>query len=121
MKKKLNKEKIWMIVLIAAAIVFLVVGVVKIAEANYLMVGTSLISTIVFLWIGMKFYYRKLNFDRPNDGLNTFLPIGFAFTIVGGSGFINAGIWGFGLTLMLIALLFSPKQDETLEEEQNAG
>lgn len=110
-----------MIALAATALVFLVIGIVKIIEMDYLMATTSLITSLVFSLIALNFFKGKINFNQPNDGLNFFLPIGFAFTIIGGSGFINAGVWGFGLTLVIVGLLFSPKKNETIEEKENAG
>ena len=121
MKKKINKEKIWLIALSASALIFLVIGIVKIVEENYLMVFTSLITSLAFSWIAIKISRGKINFNKPNDGLDFFLPIGFAFTIIGGSGFINAGVWGFGLTIIIVGLLFSPKKNEITEEQENAG
>ena len=120
MKKKINKEKIWMIALSATAVIFIVVSIAKFIEVDYLMASISLITSLAFSWIALKFYKGKINFNQPNDGLNIFLPVGFAFTVIGGSGFINAGVWGFGLTLVIVGLLFSPKKDGTIEEE-NAG
>jgi len=120
MKKKINKERIWMIALSATALIFFVIGIVKIIGMDYMMASTSLISSLAFSWIAIRFYRGKINFNQPNDGLNIFLPIGFAFTIIGGSGFINAGVWGFGFTLIIVGLLFSPKKNETIEEK-NAG
>ena len=120
MKKKINKEKIWMIALSASAVIFLIFSIAKFIGVDYLMASISLITSLAFSWIALKFYKGKINFDKSNDGLNIFLPVGFAFTIIGGSGFINAGVWGFGLTLVIVGLLFSPKKDETIEEE-NAG
>jgi hypothetical protein len=119
MKKKADKKKIWMVVLATAALVFLVLGVVKFTESNYLMAGTSLITTLSFSWIVLRIKKGKINFDTANDGLNIFLPVGFAFTIIGGSGFLGLGVWGFGLSLVVVGLLFSPKKNDALKE--NAG
>ena len=110
-----------MIALSATALIFLVVGVVHLIEVDYLMAGTSLITTLAFSWIAIKIYKGKIIFSQPNDGLNIFLPVGFAFTVLGGSGFINAGVWGFGLTLVLVGLLFSPNKNEVIKEQENAG
>jgi uncharacterized membrane protein YfcA len=121
MKKKINKERIWKIALSLAALVFLVIAVVKIIEADYLMVATSLITSFVFLWIALKIVKGKINFEQPNDGLSIFLPIGFMFTVIGGSGYLSTGVWGFGLTLFLIGLLFSPKHTDAIEKKENAG
>jgi O-antigen/teichoic acid export membrane protein len=121
MKKKLNKERIWLIALVVAALFFLVMGIVKIVEAAYLTAGTSLITTLVFSWIALKIIKGKINFEQPNDGLSLFLPVGFMFTVIGGSGYLNAGVWGFGLTLFVIGLLFSPKHTDAIEKEENAG
>lgn len=121
MKTKINKEKIWMIALTATAMIFLVIGIVKIIETDYLMASTSIITTLAFLWIALRFSKGKISFEQSNDGLNIFLPIGFVFTIIGGSGYMNAGVWGFGLTLVIVGLLFSPKKNEGIEEKENAG
>lgn len=121
MGRKGNKGKIWVIALTATALFFIVLGIVKIVETNYLMVGTSLITSFVFLWVALKIYNGKINFEQPTDGLTVFFPIGFVFTIIGGIGFLNTGVWGFGLTLLLVGLLFGPKHDETIKKRENAG
>ena len=119
MRKKVAKGKIWMLALLATALIFLVAGTIKIVEADYLMASTSLITTLAFSLIALRIKKEKINFEQPNDGLKIFLPIGFTFTIIGGLGFLSLGVWGFGLSLVVIGLLFSPKKNDTIEE--NAG
>ncbi len=121
MKKKVNKERVWMIILAITALIFLVIGVVKIVEKDYLMATTSLITTLAFLLTTISILKGKLKFNNPNDGLKIFFPVGFVFTVAGGSGYLNAGIWGFGLTLFIVGLMFSPKNDEALEEKEDVG
>ncbi len=104
-----------------SAMIFLVIGIVKIIEEDYLTVATSLISTLVFVLTALKIFRGKINFNQTNEGLKIFFPIGFVFSIAGGSGYMNAGVWGFGLTLMLVGMLFSPKQEERIKEGDNAG
>ncbi len=118
MKTKINKENAWMYVLGAMALFYLVMGILKIIDLDYLRATMSLVTTLVFSLTAMKIAKGKIKFDQPNDGLKIFFPIGFVFSVIGASGFLNAGVWGFGLTLVLVGLLFSPKPKEVEKAEE---
>lgn len=108
--------------MLIAALAFIVVSTVKMLDGqNYLQLSTSLLNSLAFILLAWGIYKAKINFNEPNDGLNVFFPIGFVFAIAGSSGYLNSGIWGFGITLIIVGLFFSPKEKEELKEDQNAG
>lgn len=122
MERKVNKNKFWKLVLFVAALAFLVIGIVKIVNGHdYLLASTSLINSLIFMLLVWRISREKINFDVPNDGLKIFFPIGFVFAIAGSSGYLSAGIWGFGITLIVVGLVFSPQEGEEFKEEKNAG
>ncbi|MCF6170189.1 MAG: hypothetical protein L3J66_04330 [Bacteroidales bacterium] len=121
MKRKINKKNAWMYVLSAMALFYMIMGVLKIADTDYLRAAISLVTTIVFAFTAINIAKGKIKFDQPNDGLKFFFPIGFVFSVVGAWGVMSAGVWGFGITLFLIGMFFSPKKEEELKENENAG
>ncbi len=100
---------------------FTAIGFQKVIfEREHLAGIISLITALVFFFVMLNLSKGKIRFTVRNDGLNIFFPVGFAYMVIGGSGFLSLGIWALGLTLFIVGLLFRPKSQEVFEKE-NAG
>ena len=105
-----------MLILGVTAVLFIVIGLQKIIlEREYLTGIINLVTALIFLLVMLNLSNGKIRFSIFNDGLYIFFPVGFVYMVIGSSGFLTLGIWGLGLTLFIVGLLFRPKSNEVFE------